>query len=254
MLSILSIDTEEISPGLYRSHWHSSSRQFGVIETSINQHYKKPLAAAELAAIHHVVVERAVFGADRYGDNVAIQLSSGAARKALKQSGDADLQQFAYLLSVRLQSATVSVSNNLSWRDGLSFRVNEQITPPALLDDYVTSPLLGRLVITRHALDDVMGRDSPDTEVDALKTLKRRVARSTKKLAYPERIMTIQLQRHGVRSIPLYDEIDKVAFIIAPPRVQAQPVVAAMITPGGDIRQSSLTAVSESDLQAVMES
>ncbi len=138
---------------------------------------------AELAAIHHILCVEQVHGQNRLGTSLEVEVTFGAIRKALLKGaikttdkGDTDKHRvalFAKFLATKFFEAKISVIRPDKWRDDESkstanFMVSVDRVPGVTVESSV-----GPVVISRHALNRVVGRhiakDIAPDEDDLLK-------------------------------------------------------------------------------------
>lgn len=173
----LSLSTEQNQDGSFTTHWQwcqsfvagKQPSKGGIVTLALNEKWvtdRKILA--ELAAIHHLLCVEEVHGKGRMGTNIEIEVSFGAIRKALVKGaikdtdrGDTDKQHvalFSKFLATKFFEAVISVASH-SKKTAIEPKVTTHYTieianVPSV---HIQSPI-GSVVISRHALNRVVGR------------------------------------------------------------------------------------------------
>lgn len=116
--------------------------------------------AAELSVLRYLLVEREVSGHDKTGAGLQITLTSGAAKKLLRESSDkVHLVPYANFLRTRFLGAEIQVEHSSDWFDPIPVLSDEHydIVPwPA--PETLPNPELGAVEITGHAMDRFVER------------------------------------------------------------------------------------------------
>jgi hypothetical protein len=132
---------------------------------------------AELAALHFLLEVRQVHGANRLGNGLRLDVSSGAIRKAVAKGAlkknDAGttsrvhVAHFCQFLATKFFEATVEVVPPGKWSEMESRREsNEAITVETWPDASIVSAL-GKVVVRRHALNRFVERCMVPEEIAA---------------------------------------------------------------------------------------
>lgn len=172
----LSLNTTPNPDGTFTTRWkwrQQHARQpgkGGVVRVSLPNNgwaQDKPILA-ELAALHPLLEVEQVHGQGRLGNNIRIQTTFGAIRKALlkgalKENGRGDTDKthvalFSKFLATKYFEAEIEVLRPDKWRDEepklrLDFDLVVTGVPTVTVDSIV-----GPLVVSRHALNRVVGR------------------------------------------------------------------------------------------------
>jgi hypothetical protein len=248
MIETLRLRTTRVSDTQWRVDWYGATRSYGILHVTGAQIFEKSDAAAEIAAIHYLIVESAIYGPERCGVNIAIHLSVGAARKVLKDAGDPALRSATTWLRARLDEAQVVVERDASWIKEGSLQRVESIEVQQVFDDYATLPRFGKVVISHHLLERAQGRSGCATPRQTFNLIRRSLDRINKIVLFPDQILAGQFERHGVQALSLYDEVDGWIFVLTPPRKQSLPTIATMYHPNYSLKPKNWRLVSDADV------
>jgi len=172
----LSLNTTPNPDGTFTTRWkwrQQDARQpgkGGVVRVSLPNNgwvQDKPILA-ELAALHHLLEVEQVHGRGRLGNNIRIQTTFGAIRKALlkgalKENGRGDTDKthvalFSKFLATKYFEAEIEVLRHDKWRDEEpKLRLDRDLVVTGVPTVTVGS-IVGPLVVSRHALNRVVGR------------------------------------------------------------------------------------------------
>jgi hypothetical protein len=172
----LSLNTTPNPDGTFTTRW-KWRQQFarqpgkgGIVRVSLanNGWTEDQPILAELAAIHWLLEGEQVHGRGRLGTNIRIQTTFGAIRKALlkgalKENGRGDTNKthvalFSKFLATKYFEASVDVLRHDKWRDEEpKVRLDHDLVVTGVPTVTIDS-IVGPLVVSRHALNRVVGR------------------------------------------------------------------------------------------------
>jgi len=149
-MATLSVLTTAASGQDFWVRWRSD-QGVGLLPVQVIAPVSDRAIAAELAALHDLLVNQAVTGQNRTGDGLRLIVSRGAIRKLRRDdSTKDDLYPYAHFLRTRFAEATVQVS-----KQPLVFDAPPAaplvVAAPGL--DSVTVPGVGAVAFTGHALE-----------------------------------------------------------------------------------------------------
>lgn len=144
----------------FATYWTTGHKQ-GVVVVSIQIPEASDAAiVAELAALHHLLSHRAVFGADRAGNGLQISVSFGAIRKLARGvSSKSHLLAHSRFLSTRYVDASITVAKDHRWVDPARASTRkETLTVTHPLPEVVNVPAMGPVGVSVHVVERLMQR------------------------------------------------------------------------------------------------
>lgn len=166
-MMILTTVSQHTTAGNICVYWRVGSRRNGILRVTnvpavINE--ADHLAVAEICAIRHLCFEKEVFGQPLLsGHGVTFSVSLGAIKKAaLGHTTKFSLKPYALYFHEALRGASFSVSKSMDFMatesdDVEVLEVDESFLDPRGLID---TPAMGKLKITKHAVDQYLDRIS----------------------------------------------------------------------------------------------
>lgn len=158
MMSLTTI-SHKTSENTARVFWRTGTVCKGILDVHVDFEHEEIDLVAELAAIRYLIFERRVFNrAPSAGNGYKLVVSKGAIRKlALGKSTKKFAEKFASFLSSRLQGAVIDVSQNMEFMASLeeaeiqTLHVERKVY--ANTYDEIDTPAIGKILITRHAVE-----------------------------------------------------------------------------------------------------
>lgn len=248
-MNILSLITRPGATALeFNVVWANGLQRQGTIRVRLAQEVADPVVAAELGALHHLLVRRAIFGDDRAGravnrdglddqdadpdaGRVQLRVSSGQIRKLmLGTSKKTHLVPFAFFLSSRFYGANVAVSNDTSWIKPRAAANVEEITVSGALDDWQDVPGVGLSVLSQHALEQLRIRGNGLDPAGAWQQLRRIVKSCTQEVNAGDAKRQRDIARHGYPGRCLYSPQSGWNIVITAPNGsdRSMPVIATV--------------------------
>lgn len=209
----------------------------GTIDVTLGERYTEDRRIlAELGAIHHLLSVEQVNGQNRLGNGLAIEVSSGAIRKAVAKgalkkndSGRTDKQHvahFAHFLATKFFEAEVKVGKLPAGEPKTTrhFAITLDAPPVARMD----SPL-GPVIVSRHALNRFVERfaaedlikagmdiiDAPDHKwTQAWRNLGNLLPKSERVAKMPEQEWRRIARKYGAGTIVLHHADSRNLFIL----------------------------------------
>lgn len=140
----------------YRVFWRVGGR-IGAIDITLDPDIElsDQATAAELVAIQHLLSDKEIMGANRTGKGVILNVSRGAIRKLkIGSSSKADLMPYAVFLNTRYHEAAIEVGKKSPWVpetiEGIEL---EHLNVNGPRYEAVNTPRMGRVVVTKHAIE-----------------------------------------------------------------------------------------------------
>jgi hypothetical protein len=185
---------------------------------------------AELAALHHLLVVRAIFGDDRAGNSLILNVSAGAIKKLVAQrSAKQHLVSFANFLAVRFADADIEVKTKLTWlRPRAENNVEEIVVTEGALDDELELRPLGRVTHTRHALEQFAIRSNrPDAYSDAWRSIRIVLSNRLEERIASEETQLARLERHGIEGRVFHHPGSRWSFVVTEAEGEPRRIVTA---------------------------
>jgi hypothetical protein len=165
-MNILKTHTLHTSqPDTYKVYWSNSAiRLGGLFIVRIAANVEDRHIAAELAAIQHLLEEKAILGRN-LSANAGIRLivSLGAIRKLQRrQSNKAHLAPYASFLTTRFAGCQIEVDKDARWFEGIEPESIEYLLVMGPRRETLHVTGIGEVSVTRHVLDQFALRFLPE--------------------------------------------------------------------------------------------
>lgn len=249
ILTVLTRRTE--TPSSFEVVWANGLAHQGTLLVHVRHPDQDQEVAAEIGAIHHLLVRKAIFGSDRAGrakskgdeadsiespsDRLQLRVSSGQVRKLMQgSSSKRHLFPLAFFLETRFGGANVMTTRDDSWiRPRASMHV-EEITVSGALDDEQDVPSVGTAVLTRHALQQLQMRGNGMDAASAWHQMRHILRSLDAEIAVTEEKRRRDIERYGVSGRRLYSSFTGWSVVVTPPDgVDRQlPTIATAIFEG----------------------
>ena len=184
-----------------RVYWRSGLHRKNAVDVRLALTCRDPQAAAEAIAIRHLLGEANIFNANRTGINLNIVVSKGAVKKMARTNScnKAELYDYGYPLITRYKEAGISVSKDRSW-----FPFDGQLPHVPFINgeslrgiEKIDSKGMGKVAITRHALERY-GQNCGTLDMNtAWKNLHRRLDSPLAQLTLPTNVLQHKLKKYG---------------------------------------------------------
>jgi hypothetical protein len=158
-------------PDTFLVYWtNSSNRPGGLIKVRVTTGMPDAHIAAELAAMQHLLEDKAVIGSNLVGNpNTKLIVSVGAIRKLRHcQSDKSHLAPYANFLTTRFAGSPISVDKDIRWFDGFSPEVTENLIVTGPRRETLKVSGFGEVAVTQHVLDRFADRFLPESSQDKL--------------------------------------------------------------------------------------
>jgi hypothetical protein len=143
-------------PDSYLVYWTNNQRSpKGVIRIRLTAQIEDRAIAAELAAIQHLIEDKAVLGNTLIGcPTTKLIVCHGAIRKLQRQQSDkVHLASYAHFLTTRFAGCQVSVDSDTRWLDGYTPEAVEDLLVSGPRRETITITGLGQVTVTQHVLE-----------------------------------------------------------------------------------------------------
>lgn len=227
-----------------RVYWANGVQRQGVMLVSgVDQFPQHPDGAAELAALHNLLVTRELHGSTQAGKNLVITASAPVIRKLFK--ADAALSDYLRLsrfLRTRFAEAQIRLSSDSSWVKPRAEERRSSLTIAASLDATAPLPMFGPVIVSEHALLRFCERSAakdPHRAWAALTGVMQRASRLVVPTADAQRTIDDEFGRQAVL---LYDQLERWQIVLTPPLDQRSLPVVASVYPvlSGNLRHEPL--------------
>jgi len=147
-------------PSIIGIDWQLDDQPCERLNIKMEVNVSDPMVAAELAAIHHLLLVRQIAGQNRGADNLIINCHHGAIKKLHRgRSSKKDLIQYAQFLRTRFASSVVKVKKSSQINTStLSPGKEDIITLTGPLEYRILNTSLGEVCLSYHVLDRYMTR------------------------------------------------------------------------------------------------
>lgn len=181
--------------------WANGLAKQGRFHVALPQNLPDREVIAELAAMHELLVVRAIFGEERAGNVLDLCVSSGAIKKlAQRRSNKEHLAPYANFLAIRFADARITVAQKCPWLKPRAEQNVAKLTPSggALEDELELRPF-GRVALTRHAIDRFAIRsNNAESMADTWRALRLILSNRLEEVVLNEAQRREKLERHGV--------------------------------------------------------
>lgn len=168
-------------------------------------------ALGELAALRHLLSVRNISGQNRNGEGLVLVVSHGAVKKLVnKKSQKSDLFDFNHFLITRYAGADVVVDKERAWLP--EDRDSVPVTGINLHDmkgpETVEVPNLGKIVITRHALEKYLEVAGTADLPQSWRSINRRLRKNLERVNVPAKVARMQQIKHHTEASELWKNPD----------------------------------------------
>ena len=157
-------------PTTFLVYWtNTNQRPKGLLKVCVNPQLEDRHIVAELAAMRHLLEDKAVVGNTLVGNhNTKLIVSLGAIRKLHRmQSDKAHLAPFAHFLTTRFAGCPISVDKDTRWFEDLPTATAEVLQVHAPQREKLPIPGYGEVSVTRHVLERIAQRFPSSAECAA---------------------------------------------------------------------------------------
>lgn len=237
---------DDTAPDIFHVLWANGTQRQGTVTVTVPFDIKDKALAAELGALHHLLVRRAIFGHDRAGvgrkrvtDEASGRESAGAPVELVVSKGQvkklargvsADGDTYFALtrwLAVRFDGASIKVAKDTSWLKPRSEMNIEEIVLEPALDDIQPVPSIGEVSVSWHVIDQFSKRFNQLEPSHAWQQFRRLITSINARVSQADEVVERAEMRHGVRGEILYHGESGWNFVIVPgDGARSMPVVA----------------------------
>jgi len=206
-MNSLKLYTEPTTGNAVDVYWTIGINTSGVIRTAMEAESEAMEVIAELAAIRHLLFEVEVFGLATSGSGIVLELSKGATRKTiLGKSKHKDAIRYGAFLDFIKDGMTIKTG---SWKPSEDIktaaqenRIDLDIEPGihGVSGCFIESPFLGRVLITRHALERFEERTIAESGLckNPFSSLAKRLSNNEmKQIALPKTVQKHKIKKYG---------------------------------------------------------
>lgn len=199
-MNYLRLYASETSPRSARVRWSVGVKNNGVLSVEFSEHTADLEAAAELAAMRYLLVQKGVTGTEiSSGKGLVIEVSKGAVRKLwLGKSSKRHLTKYGSFLRTQLEAAEVHVAKSPhATIPSESAPVTDTLVVSPMRYEYVDTPH-GRIYITDHALERYKERMHQGYEEKAFSSLCNRLKHpALRPVELPSSVIKHKVKKHG---------------------------------------------------------
>lgn len=214
-MMIISTRSKKIDSNKAEVAWRTGDIKRGIMTVTVNdKRIQEDIAvAAELCAIYHLMYERNIFNVPNTYSGVGYKLSvsHGAIKKLVRAKSDKTvLWHYAAFLEHRMNGVEIEVEHSMEYmpikgEDNVEYSdlvINEFSFERNL--NIVNSPSIGKVVITKHAVEQYLERTSMGKPKDPLKSLMRQVLSPD----LVENYISYKVYQHKVKKYGRADNIE----------------------------------------------
>lgn len=246
----MNILTTLVSPGSSATEfivlWANGLQRQGTLRVRVPESVADAAVVAELGALHHLLVRRAVFGDDRAGrplsregiteeeldaGRVQLKVTSGQIRKLMQgASKKLHLVPYAFFLSSRFYGSAVTVSTDKAWVKPRAHEHVEEIAVSGALDDFQDVPSIGKAALSQHALEQLRIRANGLDPSAAWQQLRRILITCSHEVHVDEAKRRRDVDRHGYSGRCLFSPQTGWNVVVTPPKGADRdwPVIATV--------------------------
>lgn len=195
----------------------------GVLRIDVPHPIEHRDVAAELGALHHLLIERAIFGDDRAGNNLHLTVSRGQVRKLIqRRSGLPELSPWASALSVQFVDAIIKIENrSAAWEKPRRLDHVTEFTLADRLDLTYQVPGLGPTRLMAHALDQFCARANHIAPHEGWRQIRYMLGPALQRVLRDPKLDEMARERHGTSAIIVYAPATGWNFVIALPNARS---------------------------------
>lgn len=202
-MMILTTSTQPSSGLVTRVQWKTGMRNSGTVEVMLADATEDAEVMAELVAIKYLLFDMKVF--DRVpmsAKGYKLVVSRGAIKKLAQGRSDKQhLKRHAYILSTTLKGIAIEVAHRADWVTEQTHENVERIDESAIRirnHDIVDTPVMGKVLITQHAVDQYQTRSPSEAPSVPRATLIKRITHpDLVNFALDERVLAHKARRYG---------------------------------------------------------
>ena len=243
ILTVLAQPTD--NPELFEVFWANGVQKQGLLKVHVTTGVADKDVIAELGALHHLLVVKAIFGHDRAGraaqkqttapsqdedaDRLQLNVTSGQIRKLMQQkSKKPHLNAFAFFLATRFAGSNITVSHDRQWIKPRALENVEEITIGAALDDLMDVPGVGIAAVSVHAIEQIQRRGNGLSLAEAWHQIRRVVRNLDYEVVVSEEKRRRDVDRHGYSGRCLYSTLTEWNVVVTPAKGHDRsiPVIA----------------------------
>lgn len=175
--------------------------------------------AAELGALHHLLITRALYGDDRAGNNLHLRVSRGQVRKLIqRRSGLPSLTPWSSALSIQFANALITIENrDSSWEKPRRYQNITEFTLSERLDLTYPIPGLGLTRLMAHVLDQFCARANHLEQHEGWRQIRYMLGPALKRVLRDPKLDELAKTRHGTSAVIAYAPATGWNFVIALP-------------------------------------
>jgi len=169
----ITVLTKAAEPDAFDVFWKPGARKQGVVRVWVPIEVEDKPIVAELAALHHLLADQAVLGADRGGNAVRCTVSFGAIKKLAKRAaGKHHLHEYGRYLATRWAGMQIEVDKDESWIQPRALERRCEIEVKGPPRELVLLHEAGEVEVTAHAIDEFALRHNIDDFAKAWRMLR----------------------------------------------------------------------------------
>ncbi|MCK9985428.1 MAG: hypothetical protein AzoDbin1_01900 [Azoarcus sp.] len=206
-------------PDVFEVSYANGVQRQGVLRIRVPFEIEHRDVAAELGALYHLLIDRAIYGDDRAGNNLYLTVSRGQVRKLIqRRSGLPELAPWASALSVQFSDANIKIENrSASWEKPRRLDHVSEFTLAERLDLIYQVPCLGPTRLMAHALEQFCARANHIAAHEGWRQLRYMLTPALQRVLRDPELDEIARERHGTSAVILYAPASGWNFVIALP-------------------------------------
>jgi hypothetical protein len=216
-LTVFTRATEQ--PERFEVSFANGVQRQGVLRIDVPFAIEHRDVAAELGALHHLLIERAIFGDDRAGNNLHLTVSRGQVRKLIqRRSGLPELTPWASALSVQFADAHIRIENrSAAWEKPRRLDHVTEFMLADRLDLIYQVPGFGPTRLMAHALDQFCARANHIEAHEGWRQIRYMLGPALQRVLRDPKLDEAARERHGTNAVILYAPATGWNFVIAQP-------------------------------------
>lgn len=203
-MMILKTVSEQLSSTQSRVFWRVGRQRKDILDVTLDFESDDSALLCELCAIHHLLIERQVFGrSPGTGKGYKLVVSKGAIKKLAKGKSDKKhAQKFAAFLQSRLAGINLEVSQSKNFMADIENEAPEKLFAQrqhfAGSFDAIETPALGTVMLTAHAVSRYSERISSGKPKSPWLSLVKRIQNPSLRInPLPERERRRKAKKYG---------------------------------------------------------
>lgn len=211
-------------PDVFEVSYANGVQRQGVLRIRVPFEIEHRDVAAELGALYHLLIDRAIYGDDRAGNNLYLTVSRGQVRKLIqRRSGLPELAPWASALSVQFSDANIKIENrSASWEKPRRLEHASEFTLAERLDLIYEVPGLGPTRLMAHALEQFCSRANHIEAHEGWRQIRYMLSPALQRVLRDPKLDEMAKERHGTSAVIVYAPASGWNFVIALPNERSE--------------------------------